>query len=272
MLPEFYQTCFQRQLTATQFITLKLLVLLLQFQKQVRIERLAALWPEPILFESRRRLQRFLVLPIVNIKQLWFPLVKHLEKLNFSKNDQLLITIDRTQWRKTNLFVASLIWEQRAIPLYWLILPKRGCSNLNEQKQLVRPVLSLLKNYQIVVLGDREFSSVGLAQWLNIKRVGFSLRLKQGRYIQTEQEEYKRLDYLGLLPGMSCYFQDVKVTKQLGFGQFNIACKWQSKCRQRVTKKPWYILTNLGSLSTAIKAYEERSGIVREGLPQASYV
>ena len=262
MLPEFYQTCFQRQLTATQFITLKLLILLLQFQKQVRIERLAALWPEPILFESRRcRLQRFLVLPIVNIKNLWFPLVKHLIKLNFGKNGQLLITIDRTQWRETNLFVASLIWEQRAIPLYWLILPKRGCSNLNEQKQLLRPVFSLLKDYQIVVLGDREFGSVGLAQWLNIKHVGFCLRLKQGRYIQTEQEKYKRLDSLGLLPGMSCYLQDVKVTKQAGFGRFNIACKWQGKCRHQVTKEPWYILTNLGALSTATKAYENRSGI-----------
>jgi len=262
MLPEFYQTCFQRQLTATQFITLKLLVLLLQFQKQVRIERLAALWPEPILFESRRRrLQRFLVLPIVNIKNLWFPLIKHLIKVNFDKNKQILITIDRTQWRETNLFVASLIWEQRAIPLYWLILPKRGCSNLTEQKQLLCPVLSLLKNYQIVVLGDREFGSVGLAHWLNLRGVGFCLRLKQGRYIRTEQEEYKRLDSLGLLPGMSCYLQDVKVTKQLGFGQFDIACKWQGKCRQKYTKEPWYILTNLGTLSTAIKAYQSRSGI-----------
>jgi len=237
-------------------------VLLLQFQKQVRIERLAALWPEPILFESRRRrLQRFFILPVINIKKLWFPIIKHLLKLNFSKNQQLLITIDRTQWRNTNLFVASLIWEQRAIPLYWQILSKRGCSNLSEQKQLLLPILSLLKDYHIVVLGDREFGSVALAQWLNSKHVGFCLRLKQGRYIKIEQQEYRRLDSLGLLPGMSCYLQGVTVTKQTGFGQFDIACKWKGKYRTVSQKEPWYILTNLGSLSTAIKAYDKRTGI-----------
>ncbi len=62
MLPEFYRICLQSQLSISQLHTLKLLVWLLQFQKQVRIERLAACLPLPILFESRRRhLQRFLV-------------------------------------------------------------------------------------------------------------------------------------------------------------------------------------------------------------------
>jgi hypothetical protein len=53
-----------------------------------------------------------------------------------------------------NIFVISLIWEHRALPLYWQILSKRGSSNLQEQQLLIRPILSLLKNYQIVVLGD----------------------------------------------------------------------------------------------------------------------
>jgi hypothetical protein len=68
MLPQVYQTCFQSQLSATQFLTLEILVWLLQAYKQVRIERLAALFPQPIKFESRRRrLQRFLILPQVSI-------------------------------------------------------------------------------------------------------------------------------------------------------------------------------------------------------------
>ena len=59
MLPQFYQTHLQSRLSATQFLTLQLLIKLLQFHKQVKIERLAALFPQPILFESRRRyLQR----------------------------------------------------------------------------------------------------------------------------------------------------------------------------------------------------------------------
>ncbi len=51
-------------LSASQLLTLEMLVWLLQFHKQVRIERLAACFPLPILYESRRRhVQRFLALP-----------------------------------------------------------------------------------------------------------------------------------------------------------------------------------------------------------------
>ena len=68
--------------------------------------------------------------------------------------------LHRTQWRLNNLFVVSLIWEQRAIPLYWQLLSKRGCNNIQEQQALLQPVLRLLKDYEIILLGDREFGSV----------------------------------------------------------------------------------------------------------------
>jgi hypothetical protein len=68
MLPQVYLTCFQSQLSAAELLTLEILVWLLQAHKQVRIERLAALFPQPIKFESRRRrLQRFLILPKLSL-------------------------------------------------------------------------------------------------------------------------------------------------------------------------------------------------------------
>jgi hypothetical protein len=96
--------------------------------------------------------------------------------------------------------VICLIWEHRALPLYWQILSKRGSSNLQEQQLLIRPILSLLKKYQIVILGDRKFGSVKLARWLCEKNVRFVLRVKQGRSIQKEGEEFKRLSDSGLVP------------------------------------------------------------------------
>jgi hypothetical protein len=74
MLPTFYQTLLQKYLTQSQLITLKMLVWLLQHQKQVRIERLAAALPLPIQQNSRRRhLQRFLTLDALSVVLLWFP-------------------------------------------------------------------------------------------------------------------------------------------------------------------------------------------------------
>ena len=68
MLPEFYRTNLSSQLSRSQLLTLEILVWLLQVHKQIRIERLAAHFPLPIFFESRRRhIQRFLKLSVLSI-------------------------------------------------------------------------------------------------------------------------------------------------------------------------------------------------------------
>jgi hypothetical protein len=262
MLPQFYQIHLQQQLKNTEYLTLKILIYLLQSQKQVSIELLATLMPYPIQFESRRRsLQRFLKLSCLEIDTLWFPLVQEILKEKFPKTQQLKITIDRTQWRDKNIFVISLIWDKRAIPLYWQLLDKRGSSNIEEQKSLIRPVLELFKDYEIIILGDREFGSVKLGSWLCEQQVKFVVRVKQERYIQQEDKEYTRLSGLGLLPGTSFFLPGVKVTKQKGFGQFNVAGYWRRKYRDKGEDEGWYLLTNLGSSQQAIAAFKCRSGI-----------
>ncbi len=98
MLPQFYQTHLQTRLNTTQFLTLQILVGMLQFHKQVRIERLAALCPQPILFESRRRyLQRCLKLSQLSVALLWFPILKNLIQIHFPKSQRLFISLDRTK-------------------------------------------------------------------------------------------------------------------------------------------------------------------------------
>jgi len=119
------------------------------------IELLAYLMPYPILFESHSRsVQRFLKLSTLEIERLWFPLVQEIVKAKFKKAQSLKLTIDRTQWRDKNIFVISLIWDKRVIPLYWQLLDKMGSSNIAEQQSLITPILALLKDYKIIILGD----------------------------------------------------------------------------------------------------------------------
>ena len=54
----------------------------------------------------------------------------------FPDGSQLILTIDRTQWKDSNIFVIAVIYKKRALPIYWLVLNKKGCSNLAEQKAL----------------------------------------------------------------------------------------------------------------------------------------
>lgn len=142
------------------------MVWLLQQHKQVRIERLAACLPLPILFESRRRhLQRFLILPQLSVVLIWLPIIKGVIRTQMKLGNQLILSVDRTQWRTSNLFMVSVIWAKRAWPIYWQFMPKSGNSTLAQQKAILRPAIRLLKSYQIVVVGDREFHSVKLAAW-----------------------------------------------------------------------------------------------------------
>ena len=115
MLPKFYRMCLQSQLNSSQLHTLEILTWLLQFQKQVRIERLAACLPLPILFESRRRhLQRFLILPQLSVALIWLPLIKGIIRTQIKLGNQAIVALDRTQWRTNNLLVVSVIWSKRA--------------------------------------------------------------------------------------------------------------------------------------------------------------
>ena len=97
MLPQFYQVHLKSQLSKNQYILLNLLIELLQSQKQVRLERLAANLPLPIQFESRRRqLQRFLISPKVSISSIWFAIINSLLMRYFLNSKKLIIVIDRT--------------------------------------------------------------------------------------------------------------------------------------------------------------------------------
>src|SRR4028118_1909361 len=105
MLPTFYQTHLQKQLTHTQLRLLSILLDIIQSEKQVRLERLARVFPYPITSESRRRkLQRFLDIPQLTIALIWFPWIAYWLTTYCSVGQSLLIAIDPSQWGYINLF------------------------------------------------------------------------------------------------------------------------------------------------------------------------
>ncbi len=261
-----YGSHFSQYLTPTQCSALRILLWLLTVHKQVKIEKLAACFPLPILYESRRKhIQRFLVLSALAIPRFWFPVIKAIISTEFKIGSRLIITIDRTQWKDKNVFVAAVIWKKRALPIYWTLLEKKGASRLSEQQALIQPVLCLLKNYELIILGDREFHSVKLAYWLKQKskkqKLFFAFRQKQGTNQKKESEDYQTFSQLGMKPGMKIFLTGVSVTKNKGFGNFNVGAYWKRKYKGKQEKEPWFILSNLDSLSEVLKAYRARAGI-----------
>ncbi|EAM50766.1 hypothetical protein WH8501_19645 [Crocosphaera watsonii WH 8501] len=89
-----YESHFTKHLTQTQFEAFRILLWLLTVHKQVRIERLAACFPLPILYQSRRKhIQRFLVLSALAIPRFWFPVIKAIICKEFKTGSLLIITI-----------------------------------------------------------------------------------------------------------------------------------------------------------------------------------
>jgi hypothetical protein len=261
-----YESHFTKYLTLTQIEALRILLWLLMIHKQVRIERLAACFPLPVLYESRRKhIQRFLVLPALSISLLWFPIIKSIINKEFKIGSRLIITIDRTQWKDKNVFVIAVIWKKRALPIYWQLLNKRGASNLAEQQALIRPVLRLLKQYELVIIGDREFHSVKLAYWLKQEgkkqRVFFAFRQKQDTNQKKTNENYQPFSKLNIKPGMKIFLTYLSVTKNKGFGKFNVGVYWKRKYKGKQEEQPWIILTNLSTIEDVLKVYKARSGI-----------
>jgi len=116
MLPSFYQKFLEKYLNKSQLVTLKMLVWLLQNQKQVRIERLAATLPLPIQQNSRRRhLQRFLNLNALSVLLLWFPIIEEIINQHFKVGSQLIIAMDRTQWKENNVLMVSVIYKKEPL-------------------------------------------------------------------------------------------------------------------------------------------------------------
>lgn len=262
MLPLLYQTNLENQLSESQLLFLNLLITVLQDIKEVSLEKIANALPIPILFESRRKkIQRFLSLPILNIQSIWFPIIETWLTQNFPENQRIYLVIDRTKWQRNNLMMISLIYDQRAIPIYWEFLPRLGNSNFDEQSKMFSQVLPLFNKYQTVVLGDREFCSVKLANWLSEQKVQFCLRLKKSEFIQNEDEIWHSLDSLGLEPGVSLFLRNIKVTKSQKVQGFNLAAKWQRSLKGWSTQEGWFILTNLTDLTSAINAYKKRFDI-----------
>jgi hypothetical protein len=92
------------------------------------------------------------MLNALSVVLLGFPIIEAIINQHFQTGSQLIIAMDRTQWKENNVLMVSVIYQKRAWPVYWCLLEKDGSSNLTEQQKVLRPVIRLLKNYKLVII------------------------------------------------------------------------------------------------------------------------
>ena len=69
------------------------------------------------------------------------------------------------------------------------------------------------------------------------------------------------MNYFQLTPGVKTFEKNLQVTKQKGFGRFNVLAYQKRDYRQHTEEEPWFIITNLDEANEVIKFYKKRGGI-----------
>lgn len=151
-----------------------------------------------------RRMQRFFSQVFVNYNE-----VAHFIMGMFAfSGQQYYLTLDRTNWKwgKSNLNILTLavVYQGAAIPVYWMILNKRGNSNQGERIALLQRFISQFGSKNILgVLADREFIGGKWWKWLSSKDIPYLVRIK-GNQLMTDKhgkETYVRSLFANLKPG-----------------------------------------------------------------------
>jgi hypothetical protein len=127
--------------------------------------------------------------------------------------------------------MVSAILQKRAFPIFWTLLDKHGASNLTEQQQVLRPVIRLLKRYKLVIVGEREFHSIELAQWLHRQHLSFVLRQKCNTTFREKIQPFQSLDTIPVKPGIHLFYPQIGFTKKKGFSRFKLVASGQRKYR-----------------------------------------
>lgn len=174
--------------------------------KQINLTQLAVAFASEADPKSRyRRLQRFFASVVFD-----YDAIARLIMQLFGFNDQpYYLTLDRTNWQwgkaDINILTLGIVYKGAAIPVYWLVLNKRGNSSQTERIALLKRFISQFGCDGIQgILGDREFIGEQWWLWLTANRIPFLMRMRENQRMTDQQGREMRV--------RSC-FRDLKANQ-----------------------------------------------------------
>lgn len=106
------------------------------------------------------------------------------------KSDYLLL--DGTSWqrgdRKFHFLTLCICYKGVAIPIYWINLRKKGCSNLKERKKIIKKAKKRFNLKGKILLCDREYIGKEWFKYLVVIELEFVIRIRKGDYKKAVNE------------------------------------------------------------------------------------
>jgi hypothetical protein len=200
----------------------------------------------------KKRVQRFLKNPGVQVAVFQRPLAQRILEQIVAGRRRMLLILDRTEWDAFNILYVSVGWRGRALPLLWQML-NPGASSFAQQREVLGTVAGWLpEGSQVILLGDREFGTGVLAQWSLAQGWGLGLRLRAHEYVHREGAEgFQMLP--ALRPGERHFWPNVAFTQKHAVGGLHLAMYWDQG-----GKEPWYLLTTEPNCARACASYRKR--------------
>lgn len=179
--------------------------------RSINLSELASAFPSGAQKESRyRRIQRFICGHYVD-----FDVVALFIMRLFSFLDtQYYLALDRTNWqwgeKNINILMLTVVYKGMAIPVYWLLLDKKGNSNTRERIALMKRFIRQFGKQSILgLLADREFIGEDWLKWLKSEGIDFVIRIKKDALIPNSRGEKMQVHKLFrfLKPGEQAVIQ-----------------------------------------------------------------
>ncbi len=213
-----------------------------------------------------QRVRRFLSTPKISPQRL-LPLFIHLLRPLLQHLPELILSMDRTTWKKrkrhVNILMVSVYFEGRAIPLFWVVWDRGGSSSYAQWTAVLSPVVTELQKHAwsaqipLIVVADREFASPRLAQWLKqTYHVESVLRLKRSAYLCDQDQSVQLATLLQHVPQSSTrHYRQITVTKTSDF-LVNVTITWGAQYDE-----PLVVIATRAGAEQAVATYEKRFGI-----------
>lgn len=213
-----------------------------------------------------QRVRRFLSSPKISPQRV-LPVVIHLLRPLLQALPELILSMDRTTWKKrhrhVNILMVSVSFEGRAIPLCRIVWDQGGSFSYAQWTAVLSPVLTELQKHAwcaeipIIVVADREFASPRLAHWLKqTYHVESVLRLKRSAYLCDQDHSIQLAELLTHFPhGATHQYRHVTVTKASEF-LVNVMITWGMSYDE-----PLMVVATSQGAERAIQTYEQRFGI-----------
>ena len=90
--------------------------------------------------------------------------------------------------KNINILMLAIVHKGIAIPIFWILLNKRGNSDTTERIALIKRFIRIFGQDKIESLvADREFIGKTWFEWLNQNKIPFSIRIKKNLKVLNKQ-------------------------------------------------------------------------------------